>query len=131
MGSGTSSILIDADRETVWLAITDDKKFSVWYAPGSTWSIPKLEAGETAVFRLMPSRHNNLKPGESISMTFEIKEVIPNRKFSFVSRDDGTLFSYELSAQSDKTEVTINMEGFDLSLENLKAFMEGRELPHY
>ncbi|MCM3397808.1 SRPBCC domain-containing protein [Oceanobacillus profundus] len=130
MNSDTSSILIDADREKVWDAITNDEKFSVWYAPGSKWSIPKLEVGEKAAFTLMPSKHNNLKDGESIPMSFEIKEVIPNQVFSFSSKEDDIFFSYKLSIQSGKTQVTLNMEGFDHSLENLKAFVEGKELPY-
>lgn len=72
--SGTSSIIIQADRETVWEAMTNDKNFSKWYAPGSKWSIPNLEVGETAMFTLMPSAHNQLKEGESIPMSFEIKK---------------------------------------------------------
>ena len=35
MNPDERSIFIEANAETVWHAITKDKNFSVWYAPGS------------------------------------------------------------------------------------------------
>lgn len=40
----TSSVLIKADKETVWNAITKEDKLIQWYAPGSPWKIPNLKA---------------------------------------------------------------------------------------
>ncbi|MCJ7843458.1 hypothetical protein MUB24_21795 [Lederbergia sp. NSJ-179] len=85
MDHSNSSIFIQKNAETVWNAITNDENFSQWYAPGSKWSIPKLEVGRKANFTLMSSAHNNLKEGESIPMSFTIKEVKTNRVFSFYS----------------------------------------------
>ena len=81
MSNGSTSILINKDIESVWNAIANDEKFSIWYAPGSKWNIPIFEAGEQAVFTLMPSSYNDLKEDESMSMNFTIKEVIPNQSF--------------------------------------------------
>ncbi|GEN89089.1 SRPBCC family protein [Oceanobacillus sojae] len=130
MNHNKSSILILENAETVWNAITDDEKFSEWYAPGSTWSIPELEVGKQANFTLMPSAYNNLQEGESIPMSFVIKEMKTNNVFSLYSEDDEFLLAFELISQPDGTQVTVNMEGFEESLENLKAFLAGKELPY-
>ncbi|CEG21443.1 hypothetical protein BN1080_00353 [Planococcus massiliensis] len=124
------SVFIDADLDTVWKALTIDGSFSTWYAPGSEWTIPRLEAGEKAVFTLMPNEHNQLEEGEHVEMIFTIEEVIPNSRFSYSSDMDGLKFVFDLSPEEDGTRVHINMDGFELSLANLKAFAEGRELPN-
>ncbi len=42
----SSSIWIQAAVENVWQAITEEQSLSQWYAPGSTWDIPKLAEGK-------------------------------------------------------------------------------------
>lgn len=130
MNSEEHSIFIEADAETVWQAITKDTNFSVWYAPGSDWVIPILESGEKAVFTLMPSEHNQLEEGDSILMSFTITEVAPYERFSYSSDADHFVFTFTLSPEDNGTRVTLNAEGFAASLENLKAFAEGKELPN-
>ncbi len=130
MSNGSSSIVIMKDIYTVWKAIANDKELSIWYAPGSNWVIPIWEAGEQAVFTLMPSIYNNLKKGESMPMNFTIKEVIPNQKFSYYWDSNQLLFTIELITEFDGTRVQFNQEGFNYSLENLNAYLEGRELPY-
>ena len=131
MSNSKNSILVNKDIESVWNAITNDEKFSTWYAPGSSWKIPILEAGEQAVFTLMPSSYNDLKDGEHVTMIFTIKEVIPNQKFSYYWDSNQMLFSIELITENDGTIVQFNQEGFNYSLENLKAYLEGRALSYY
>jgi hypothetical protein len=126
----SSSIVVKKDIYTVWNAIANDKEFSIWYAPGSKWVIPILEVGEQAVFTLMPSLYNDLKEGESMSMNFTIKEVIQNQKFSYYWDSNQMLFTIELITEIDGTRVQFNQEGFNYSLENLNAYLEGRELPY-
>ena len=130
MNPGTRSVFIDADPETVWNSIVKDGRFSTWYAPGSSWQIPKVEAGEKALFTLMPSDHNSLEEGENVQMSFTITEVLPLERFSYASDSDGTVFTFDLFPEQDGTRVTVNVDGFGLSLENLKAFAEGKNLPH-
>ncbi|MGI2328213.1 SRPBCC family protein [Planococcus sp. YIM B11945] len=130
MKSSNRSVFINASPETVWNSITKDGRFSTWYAPGSNWLIPKLEVGEKALFTLMPSDHNSLEEGESVPMSFTISEVLPLERFSYTSDLDGLVFTFDLYPEQDGTRVTVNHDGFDLSLENLKAFAEGKELPH-
>ncbi|PSL40206.1 uncharacterized protein YndB with AHSA1/START domain [Planomicrobium soli] len=130
MNGTTRSVFIDADPETVWNSIVKDGRFSTWYAPGSSWQIPKVAVGEKALFTLMPSNHNSLEEGESISMSFTITEVLPLERFSYSSDSDRTLFTFDLFREQNGTRVTVNADGFGLSLENLKAFAEGKNLPH-
>ncbi|MGZ9819495.1 SRPBCC family protein [Peribacillus simplex] len=130
MNTDRNSVLIHKNQEAVWNAITNDENISKWYAPGSKWNIPKLKVGEKAIFVLMPSAHNNLKDNESISMSFTIQEVIPNKTFSYSSDSDNLVFTFEIYPESEGTRVSINMDGFEQSLANLKAFSEERELPY-
>jgi hypothetical protein len=130
VSNGSSSILIAKDKEAVWNAIENDEKFSVWYAPGSKWDIPTFAVGEQAVFTLMPSSYNDLKEGECMPMNFTIKEVIPNQKFSYYWDSNEMLFTIELCSESGGTRVQFNEDGFDYSLANLKAYLEGKELPY-
>lgn len=130
MNNDSNSVLIHKNQEAVWHAITNDENISKWYAPGSKWNIPKLKVGEKAIFVLMPSAHNNLNDNESIPMSFTIQEVIPNEKFSYSSDSDNLVFTFEIYPEPEGTRVSINMDGFELSLANLKAFSEGRELPY-
>ena len=130
MSNSRTSILINKEIGIVWNAIANDQKFSVWYAPGSNWKIPIFEAGEQAVFTLMPSSYNDLKDGESMSMNFTIKEVIPKQKFSYYWDENQILFTIELTSESGGTRIQFNQEGFHYSLENLNAYLEGKELPY-
>ncbi|WP_350300136.1 SRPBCC family protein [Peribacillus frigoritolerans] len=128
MNNDRNSVLIHENQETVWNAITNDEIISKWYAPGSQWNIPKLQVGGKAIFVLMPSAHNNLKENESIPMSFTIQEIIPYERFTYSSDSDKLVFTFEIYPESEGTRVSINMDGYELSLANLKAFLEGKEL---
>lgn len=130
MNRSGSTIIIQKDLENCWKAIANDEIFSIWYAPGSKWSIPNFEVGEQALFTLMPSAYNDLKEGESVPMTFTIKEIIPNRLFSYYWDANDMLFTIELFPESTGTRVQFNQQGFESSLANLKAYLEGKELPY-
>lgn len=123
-----SSILINSDSVTIWNAITNPHMLSDCYVPGSPWEIPNLRKGKKGNFILMPSQHNNLK--EKLPMTFTIQSIQPYEEFSFYLDVQQIIISFRLEAESNKTRVTINSVGFDQSLENLKALVEGNEIPH-
>ena len=124
-----SSILIDGDSGTIWNAITDPLLLSEWYVPGSPWEIPNLRKGEKGTFTLMPSQHNNLT--EKLPMTFTIQSIHPYEEFSFYLDAHQITISFKLELESNKTRVTINSAGFDQSLKNLKALIEGNKIPHF
>ena len=127
MNEENSSIWIDASVETVWCAITDEKQLLQWYAPGSTWEIPRLAAGEKITFTLMPNDHNQLS--EKLPMILTINNVRVNEEFSFYLEVPETLIAIYLKEDKDGTTVSFNMGGYDTSLANLKALLEGNEIP--
>lgn len=122
-----SSVLIKGDKETVWDAITNENKLIQWYAPGSPWRIPKLKVGEKGTFTLMPSAHNSLT--KAFQMPFTIVKVTPYRAFALYLDAQQLLLSFMLEEEGKDTTVTINSGGYDQSLANLKALVEGKERP--
>ncbi len=91
--SGISSVLINEDKETVWNAITKEDKLLQWYAPGSTWKIPNLKAGEKVIFTLMPSAHNNLK--EEYPMSLTIEKIILIRSFLYIRLTNASIVYFK------------------------------------
>ncbi|MGY3188403.1 uncharacterized protein YndB with AHSA1/START domain [Lysinibacillus sp. TE18511] len=129
MNKEKSSIWIDASIATVWQAITDEEQLSQWYAPGSTWKIPKLEAGEKITFTLMPNAHNQLS--EELPMMLTIQQVLPNREFSFYLEVPETVIAIVLKEEQNGTTATFNMSGYEASLTNLKALVEEKNIPKF
>ncbi|MGM0867475.1 MAG: SRPBCC family protein [Bacillota bacterium] len=123
-----SSVWIDSNKEKVWNAIINEDKLSQWYAPGSPWEIPSLNVGEKITFTLLPSVHNNLTEKLPISLTIE--NVVTYQEFAFRLDSQQILISIILKDEANGTRVTMNSEGFAASLENLKALVEGYELPN-
>ncbi|MEK5070019.1 SRPBCC domain-containing protein [Sporosarcina sp. FSL K6-1508] len=123
-----SSVLINGDKETVWDSVTNEDKLLHWYAPGSPREIPTLKAGEKVIFTLMPSAHNNLTEEHQMSLTIE--KVIPYKEFTLYLDSQKLLLSFSLVEDGNHTTVTINSGGYDESLANLKALIEGEELPY-
>ncbi|MFT9819851.1 SRPBCC family protein [Lysinibacillus sp. NPDC056185] len=121
-----SSIWIDASIATVWQAVTEEQLLTQWYAPASTWEIPKLEAGEEMIFSIMPNEQNQL--AEKLPMMLTIKNVTPNREFSFYLGVEETLIAIVLKEEQNGTTVTFNTNGYEASLANLKVLVEGNEI---
>jgi len=126
MDNEKSSIWIDASIATVWRAVTEEEQLSQWYAQDSTWEIPKLVAGEEIVFTLLPNEQNQL--AEKLPMVLTIKQVKPNREFSFYLGIEESLISIKLEEQQNGTKVTFNTSGYEASLANLKALVERNEV---
>lgn len=124
-----SSIWIDANSATVWRAVTEEQQLSQWYAPDSTWDIPKLEAGEQITFTLMPNEQNQLS--EKLPMNLTIQHVIPNREFSFYLEVPETVIAIFLEEERNGTTVTFNMSGYESSLTNLKALVEEKNISRF
>lgn len=123
-----SSIWIHAAIENVWQAITEEQSLSQWYAPGSTWDIPKLAEGEKMIFTLMPNDHNQL--ADPLPMQLTIQQVQKHEIFSFYLEVPETVIAMSLAEQDNGTTVSINMQGYEASLANLKALLEGDDIPH-
>lgn len=122
MDQEKSSVWIDASIATVWRAVTEEQLLMQWYALDSTWEIPKLEAGAEVIFTLLPNDHNQLV--EKLPMVLTIKNVTPNREFSFYLGIEETLIAIVLEEEQNGTVVTFNSSGYEASLANLKALVE-------
>jgi uncharacterized protein YndB with AHSA1/START domain len=125
----------------VWQAITDPEQLTVWFAPGSAWEIPALEVGGPARFYNTP---------DDVAL-HRIEALDAPRHFALSWEENGKpmLTTFTLVEENDGTRVTINESGFEQlpdairetrleqtaagyiqSLENLKAYVEGRSMPH-
>ena len=124
----SEAVVIDADMEMVWEALTNADQLKKWYAPGSPWNIPRLEAGEKMLFTLMPNIHNGLT--EKLPMSLTIEKVIRCREFSFSFDSQEPFISFMMEKEENGVKVSTNIEGYDMSLANLKALVEGREIPY-
>jgi|LSQX01.3.fsa_nt_gb hypothetical protein len=123
-----STVWIYGDKEKVWQAITDAEKLTQWYAPGSPWEIPNLKTGEKVIFTLKPNKYNHLR--EDLPLTLTIKDVVPYEKFSLYVELHDTILTFNMKENDNGIEVTINSGGYNESLANLKALVEGKALPY-
>lgn len=96
--------------------------------PGSPWEIPNLQAGGKVTFTLKPNEHNHLR--EDLPLTLIIKNVAPYEEFSLYVDLHETLLTLKMKEEDNGIEVTVNSGGFNESLANLKALVEGEELPY-
>jgi len=147
------SIWIDAPVGQVWEAVTDPGKLGEWYAPGSPWKIPLLEAGAVVEFHHSPNAHHSgsevtvlkativkLDPPREISLRWEPDATYPDlvlvTTFTLIEENGGTRATigesgYE-AVPADERQAWLDSisSGYGMSMENLKALVEGREVPH-
>lgn len=139
------SIWIPALPERVWQAVTEGEQLSCWYSPGSPWEITELKAGETVYFHHSPNKYHD--SSEVVTMRAVIETVDPQRIFALRwdlgASDPAMVTTFIVKAENDGTQATITetgyeseeqakqtKEGYAMSLENLKAFIEGTKLPY-
>jgi uncharacterized protein YndB with AHSA1/START domain len=138
------SIWIAASRERVWQAITDPIQLERWFSPGMPWKLTALEVGGR-LFTPDPATGD-----ETYVQVIELIDV-PQR---FVTRSipsspgSSETTAYLLQEERDGTRLTITNSGYELlsgderwntmeqnafgygmMLENLRAFIENKDLP--
>ena len=139
------SIWIEAPRERTWHAITETEHIMQWWGAAGYAEITELFSGASMKF------------GTGDSAIFAmIQRVDPPRQFVYEWPPHPRYFSvpfvtsYTLEDESGGTRVTFSESGFEawpddeerrarferirgefrMVLENLKAYLEGRTLPH-
>ncbi|RAV15598.1 SRPBCC domain-containing protein [Paenibacillus contaminans] len=139
------TIWIQASRERVWAAVTEAEQLSRWYSPGSPWEIPSLKVEAVVLFHHSPNRYHSGM--EVVTLRATIETVDPLHRFAvrweYEESDVDMVTTFILTEENGGTKVTITEtgyetqqqlkqteEGYGMSLENLKAHMEGRELPY-
>ena len=63
-------------------------------------------------------------------MTLTIEKLIPYQEFSLYLEAQQMLLSFTLDDEANGIRVTVNSKGFNQSLANLKALIEGKEIPY-
>jgi uncharacterized protein YndB with AHSA1/START domain len=141
------SIWIDTSREKAWRAVTEPAQLNKWYATYYHWDIPNLQVGTTVRF------YN--KDDANDMQVAKIEVVDEPRQFTLRWQPDKLypamtlVTTFMLEAENGGTRVTIIESGYEaiptderqewldatgggysMSMENLKAHLEGRTLPH-
>jgi uncharacterized protein YndB with AHSA1/START domain len=139
------TIWIDAPRERVWQAVTTAAGLDAWYAPGSTWDIPTLKMGANVKFHHVSSETlvatiDVLDPMDEFALRWQPDKTYPQlvltTGFLLEDEEDGTRVTitecgYEaLPEDLRQTWVDSTNEGYGMSMENLKAYLEGRSILH-
>jgi uncharacterized protein YndB with AHSA1/START domain len=138
------SIWINAPVERAWRAVTEAEQLTRGYATYYAWEIPRLEVGAQIRF------HNS----DTEILLATIAVLDPMREFTLrwdALQPSGALLvtSFLLSEENGGTRVTLRESGYEtipaderqewfdkagegycMSMENLKALLEGRSLPH-
>lgn len=136
------SIWIKATRERVWRAITDPDELGKWFSPGTQWHGTGLKVGGKIYVQ---------NPETGAEMYTQVIEVVdpPHRLitrsappeiahatvWTLDEENGGTRLTitntgYELESDDVRhTNMEQNAFGFGMMLENIKAHVEGRDLP--
>ncbi|HEU4744400.1 MAG TPA: SRPBCC domain-containing protein [Anaerolineales bacterium] len=138
------SIWIAAPRERVWSAITDPTQLENWFSPGTSWTLTALEVGgrlfipdpdtgdetNVQVIQLLdPPEHfvtHSLpeSPGSSEVTAYLLQEERGGTRLTITNS------GYELLPDDGRwSAMEQNAFGFGMMLENLRAYLESRDLP--
>ena len=138
------SIWIAAPRERVWSAITDPAQLENWFSPGTAWKLTALEVGgrlfipdpetgdETNVQVIQvvdPPQHfvtHSLpaSPGSSEVTAYLLQEEQDGTRLTITNS------GYELLPEDGRwSAMEQNAFGFGMMLENLRAYVESKDLP--
>ena len=138
------SIWIAAPRERVWRAITDPAQLEMWFSPGTSWKltalevggrlfIPDLETGEETyvqVIQLLDPPHRFVtqslpaSPGSAEITAYLLQEEDHGTRLTITNS------GYELLPEDGRwSAMEQNAFGFGMMLENLRAHVEGQDLP--
>lgn len=129
------SIWIAAPRERVWQAVTDPMQIAQWFAPGTSLSqngntisvrINEVEV-EVAVIELLdPPRQITTRnlPDRTLTTTYTLEEENGGTRFTVTEAGFESLSEESRQARLDQDD-----QGWEMALENLKAFIDGRNLP--
>jgi len=138
------SIWIAAPRERVWSAITDPTQLENWFSPGTSWKLTALEVGgrlfipdpETGdetnvqVIQLVDPLQRFVThslpaaPGSSEVTAYLLLEERGGTRLTITNS------GYELLPDDGRwSAMEQNAFGFGMMLENLRAYIESKDLP--
>lgn len=136
------SIWIKATRERVWHAITDPEQIGKWFSPGTQWHGTGLKVGgklyvqnpETGA-EIYTQLIDVVDPPHQL-ITRSAPPEIPHATVWTLDEENGgtrltiTNTGYELESDDVRhNNMEQNAFGFGMMLENIKAHIEGKDLP--
>lgn len=129
------NIWINAPRERVWQAVTDPAQIAQWFAPGAEFSVTdnkiSVRMGEADV---EVAFIEVVDPPHQIT-TRSLPDMISATTYKLVEENGGTRFTVietgleALSEEARQQRLTEGGQGWELTLANLKAFIDGQALP--
>lgn len=139
------SIWVDAPPERAWRAVTEAEQLGKWYAPSFTWEIPALEIGARVKFynsdtdiqvatievidplRQFRLRWEPMQDYEAVQLVTTFRLVEENGGTRVTIHETG----YE-NVPEDERQAWLDSTGggYGMSMENLKAYLEGKPIPH-
>jgi uncharacterized protein YndB with AHSA1/START domain len=130
------SIWIKAPRERVWQAVTDPAQVGTWFAPGTEMSqsddgiisvyIGEMNLEVAVVEMLDPPRQLTTRslPDRVVTVTYTLEEEKGGTRITVMES------GLELLSEADRQmRMSHNGKTWELALENLSAYIDGRELP--
>ena len=129
------SIWIKASRERVWKAVTDADQIAEWFFPGTVMSQEGnkivIRVGDKVVAESIievndPPRQITTRnlPDMKTTITYLLEEENGGTRFTVI--EDGL---ESLSEEERRTHLEQNGKGWEMALENLNAYIDGRSLP--
>ena len=139
------SIWINTTLEKAWRAVTEPEQLTRWYATNYAWEIPALAVGATIKFHnsdteVLLATIEALDPLHQFTLRWQSDPQYPTvslvTTFMLEGEDGGTRVTisesgYETVPENERQQWLDNTGGgYTMSMENLKAYLEGRPLPH-
>lgn len=139
------SVWINAPRERVWQALTDAEYVQKWFSPNTAWRVSEFKVGghlyspdpETGAERYTQIFDVIDPPNQLITHSApHASEPVQVTTYSLQAENGGTRLNlthsgYELQpADVRYNSLEQNAFGFGMMLENIKASVEGTDLPY-
>lgn len=129
------SIWIDAPRERVWKAVTDPAQITTWFAPGTpiaqrdniiSIQMDGADIDVALIEVIDPPRQLTTRslPDRLMTTTYLLEEEMGGTRFTVIEE------GFEgLSPEERQKRLEQDAGGWDMALQNLKAYIDGKPLP--
>lgn len=137
------TLWIAAPRERVWQAITDPAQIEQWFSPGTPWELTALETGGKLYVRGYEAQAVTIVTVDPPrQFTYRLESQPPDLPVTTVTtyrleeENGGTRLNFtEMIAETlpeaaRQRRIEDYSKGYQMMLDNLHAYVEGRDLPY-